>query len=94
LPHQSARYVGGPYFLLHWICDIALCGVRHCNEDLPVHTRIKAAVEALPFVHPKLAVTAMIDGRDFGAKLEKAIERSQTKMIEAKVEKDFVELDL
>jgi hypothetical protein len=53
-----------------------------CNEDLPLNTRIKAAVEALPFVHPKLAMTAMIDGRDFGAKLERAIERSNGRMIE------------
>ena len=65
----------------------------YCNEDLPLHTRIKAAVEALPFVHPKLAMTAMIDGRDFGAKLESAIERS-SKMIEGKVEKGFAEFDL
>ena len=51
------------------------------NPELPLHTRMKAAIEAAPFCRPKLAVTAMIDGRDFGAKLERAIERSNGRMI-------------
>ena len=56
---------------------------------------MRAAQIALPFEKPALRATAsIIVGEDFAQRLEKAIERSQTKMIEAKVEKDFVELDL
>ena len=42
----------------------------------PMPRRIRAAVEALPFVHPKLAVTALIDGEGLAARLERAIARS------------------
>jgi hypothetical protein len=48
---------------------------------------MKAAVEALPFEHPKLsamAVTSM-SGKDFAAQLERAIARSTgRRLIEAK----------
>jgi hypothetical protein len=50
----------------------------YCNEELPLPTRIKAAIEAAPYVHPKLAVTGLIMGEDFAQRLEKAIERAQT----------------
>src|SRR6516225_2125687 len=47
------------------------------------YMRMKAAIEALPFERPKLAVTAVIDGNDFEGRLKRAIERSG-KLIEAK----------
>ena len=47
------------------------------------YVRLKAAIEALPFERPKLAVTAVIDGNDFEGRLKRAIERSG-KLIEAK----------
>ncbi|MCA1513643.1 hypothetical protein [Bradyrhizobium sp. NBAIM01] len=42
----------------------------------PMHRRMRAAVAALPFEHPKLAVTAVVNGEGFGAKLEAARERA------------------
>jgi hypothetical protein len=38
--------------------------------------RLRAAIEALPFEHPKLAVTAVVDGEALGDALERAIKRS------------------
>jgi hypothetical protein len=50
--------------------------------DQPLHTRMKAAIAALPYEHPKLAVTAVVDGtEDLGARLSRAIQRS-AKVIE------------
>jgi hypothetical protein len=40
------------------------------------YVRLKAAIEALPFERPKLAVTAVIDGNDFEGRLKRAIARS------------------
>ena len=46
----------------------------------PMQRRLKAAVEAAQFVHPKLSVTAALGG-DFADRLEKAFGRS-AKVIE------------
>ncbi len=46
--------------------------------------RMKAAVEALPFERPKLAITAVVAGNeDFTRRLELCWERSARVMIEA-----------
>jgi hypothetical protein len=65
----------------------------YMNPDLPLTVRIKAAVEALPYVHPKLAMvaTANANGGDFGTMLERAIEASKAarqspKIIEARTQ--------
>jgi hypothetical protein len=47
---------------------------------------MKAAIAALPYEHPKLAVTAVIDGsEDLGARLGRAILRS-AKVIELRAQ--------
>jgi hypothetical protein len=54
------------------------------NEDLPLPVRARAAMAALPFEHPKLAVTAITTPQDFAARLDEAIKRSAAaKVIDA-----------
>jgi hypothetical protein len=56
------------------------------NEQLPLSVRMRAAIEAAPYMHPKLTAQANLhfDG-SFAQLLDKAIERSQRplKLIEA-----------
>jgi hypothetical protein len=60
------------------------------NAAIPLTTRIRAAIAALQFEHPKLAVTANVEAGDFAFKLDQAVERSRrvmkdiSPMIEAK----------
>lgn len=60
----------------------------YCNDQLPLSVRMRAAVEAAPYVHPKLSAVAVghMTGSDFASALDRAIERSraQPKLIEAK----------
>jgi hypothetical protein len=48
------------------------------DENRPVNTRIRCAVEALPYENPKLsaAVVGHFDEKSFASALERAIERS------------------
>jgi hypothetical protein len=48
----------------------------YLNEGLPLSVRMKAAIEAAPYVHPKLSATAVMTSEDFGDRLERAILRS------------------
>jgi hypothetical protein len=42
----------------------------YSNEGLPLSARLKAAIEAAQYVHPKLAASTHVDGKDFAALLE------------------------
>ena len=53
----------------------------YCNEGLPIPVRMRAAIEAAPLVHPKLSVTAQVNGEDFAAAMERA-NRSSAKAVE------------
>jgi hypothetical protein len=52
----------------------------YCNEDLPLSVRMRAAIEAAPYKHPKLSATAIatMDGKSFAEALERCIERSKS----------------
>jgi hypothetical protein len=46
----------------------------YLNPNLPLNTRLRAAIEAAPYRHPKLAVTAHARF-DFAAQLDREIEK-------------------
>ena len=46
------------------------------SPEVPLSVRMRAAIEAAPFIHPKLSVTAQIGSEDFAAAMERARRRS------------------
>ena len=52
---------------------LAFLRAVYSNESLPLSARLKAAIEAAQYVHPKLAVTATINSGDFAIQLDNAI---------------------
>jgi hypothetical protein len=54
----------------------------YLNPQLPLTVRMRAAIEAAPYVHPKLSATAIVDPAEFADKLENAISRSGVRLIQ------------
>src|SRR5262249_17676711 len=53
------------------------------SPTVALMTRMRAAIAALQFEHPKLAVAVTVNAGDFAEKLDQAVERSR-KVIDAK----------
>ena len=47
----------------------------YMNAELPLSVRMRAAIELLPFTHPKLAVTAVVNDGDFASLLDRRLKR-------------------
>ncbi len=58
------------------------------NPQVPLPVRMRAAIEALPFETPKLSATAVLTGDDFAARLERAISRSGSRLIEHRADEN------
>ena len=56
--------------------SLALLQAIYRSPDQPANRRMRAAIAALPFEHPKLSVSTMIGPKDFAAQLEAARQRS------------------
>jgi hypothetical protein len=54
------------------------------SAAVPLMTRMRAAITAIQFEHPKLQVTATVESGDFAFQLDQAVERSRRATIEAK----------
>jgi hypothetical protein len=64
------------------ISSLAFLQAVYRSPNQTLHVRMRAAALCLPYEHPKLAVTAVLDGtEDLGARLSRAIQRS-AKVIE------------
>ena len=53
----------------------------YMNDELPLSVRMRAAVEVLPFIHPKLAVTAQVSEHDFATLLDRRIKRMEERKL-------------
>jgi hypothetical protein len=51
----------------------------YCNPNLPLATRLRAAIEAAPYKHPKLSAAAIghFERKSFPEALDRCIERSK-----------------
>jgi hypothetical protein len=51
-------------------------------QDLPLHTRMRAAMACLPFETPKLGITFQTSDSDFATLLDQRIKRHQLRLVE------------
>jgi hypothetical protein len=63
---------------------LSLLQAVYRDPDLPLSTRMRAAAQALPFESPRLSAIANLSPEDFSDRLERAITRSEVRLIEVK----------
>jgi polysaccharide pyruvyl transferase WcaK-like protein len=70
--------------------SLTLLQAIYRSSAVALSTRMRAAIAAIQFEHPKLAVTATVEAGDFAFQLDQAVERSRkvSPMIEANVSSD------
>jgi hypothetical protein len=61
--------------------SLAFLQAIYRSTEQPMVRRMKAAMAALPFEHPRLAVTAVINDQGIAAQLQRAIQRSAKVML-------------
>jgi hypothetical protein len=63
-----------------WMVDVTpmeFLEAVYCNEELPLTVRMRAAIECLPYKHPKAPQHVLLfDGQTFAQALDRCIERS------------------
>jgi hypothetical protein len=67
----------------------------YMNAELPLSVRMRAAIELLPFTHPKLAVVAQVTENDIATLLDRRLKRIQQmemKVIEAQPQPQTIEV--
>src|SRR5262245_56178374 len=57
--------------------SLELLQLVYRNPAVSLAVRMRAAIEALPFEHPKLSATAILGSGDFAERLEWAVARSR-----------------
>jgi hypothetical protein len=55
--------------------SLDLLRAAYRSNQLPLTTRMRAAIAALPFESPKLAVTAVVSEQDFATVLDRRLKR-------------------
>jgi hypothetical protein len=61
--------------------SLELLELVYRNPTVPLSVRMRAAIEALPFEHPKLSATAIVGSGDFAERLDQAVARSNAARI-------------
>jgi hypothetical protein len=85
--NEPRRMTETPLHLPHNGLSIDLLRAVYRNPALDLSVRMRAAMAALPFEAPKLAVTALIDNeRDFAAILDRRIKHMEA--LHAKASRD------